>query len=124
MYQYYNPNPMELDLGDCSVRAISKALNVTWERAYMLLVKNGFTMADMPTSNIVIGATLRQYGFKGRLILDTCPDCYTVADFIRDNPKGTYVLFSKDHVATVIDGVLYDSYNSLRKTVEYVWYKD
>lgn len=31
---YYNPNPMSRIVGDCAVRAISKALDIDWELAY------------------------------------------------------------------------------------------
>jgi len=34
-YEYYNPNPMSRNVGDCSVRAISKALDTDWETAYI-----------------------------------------------------------------------------------------
>ena len=31
MYIEYNPNPVAVKVGDCSVRAIAKALNMGWE---------------------------------------------------------------------------------------------
>lgn len=31
MYQYWNPNPAAAKVGDCTVRAISKAMGQTWE---------------------------------------------------------------------------------------------
>ena len=42
MYQYYNPNPTGRTMvGDCSIRAIAKALGVDWEKAYAMVVENG-----------------------------------------------------------------------------------
>lgn len=123
MYVYYNPNPTGRNVGDCAVRAVAKALGVDWETAYLMIVKNGYEMGDMPSSNSVWGAVLRQNGFYRQSIPNTCPDCYTAEDFCRDNPKGVFVLGFGNHVATVIDGKLYDSWQSSNEIPQYVWYK-
>ena len=123
MYVYYNPNPVGRKVGDCSVRAISKALGIDWEKAYILISSNGFSMGDMPSSDSVTGSVLRQNGFYREVIPDTCPDCYTIEDFCNDNPKGTFVLYCGGHVATVVDGVLYDSWDSSKEIPQFVWYK-
>lgn len=122
---HYNPNPVRSDggVGDCAVRAISKALDLTWEQAYVRLSLNGYLMGDMPNSDIVWGSVLRAEGFVRETVPNTCPDCYTVAEFCRDNPEGVFVLKSDSHVATVIDGTLYDSWNSEMKIPVYYWTK-
>ncbi len=119
----YNPNPSGRRVGDCAVRAISKALGVDWETAYARIVSNGYYMNDMPSSDSVWGSVLRQEGFYRQAIPNTCPDCYTAEDFCRDHPKGIYVLGFGGHVATVVDGILYDSWNSLREIPVYMWYR-
>ena len=78
----------------------------------MLIAENGYYMGDMPSSDSVWGSVLRQHGFYRTAISNKCPDCYTVADFCEDNPKGIFVLGFGGHVATVIDGILYDSWDS------------
>ena len=123
MYVHFNNNPTGKNVGDCAVRAVSKALGVDWETAYLMIVKNGYEMGDMPSSNSVWGAVLRQNGFYRQSIPNTCPDCYTAEDFCRDNPRGVYVLGFGNHVATVIDGKLYDSWQSSNEIPQYVWYK-
>lgn len=124
MYIEYNPNPVSRKVGDCVVRALTKALNTTWEGAYLSLVLNGLQMGDMPSSDVVAGSVLRQNGFVRRAISDSCPDCYTAEDFCREFPTGTYVLFFGGHVATVRDGNLYDAWNSLSETPIYYWTKE
>lgn len=119
----WNPNPVGRRVGDCAVRAISKALGVDWETAYVMIASNGFSMGDMPSSDSVWGATLRQHGFYRMSIPDTCPDCYSVTDFCNDNPKGTFVLGFGGHVATVVDGDLYDSWDSSNEIPQFVWYR-
>lgn len=123
MWQEYNPNPVGRKVGDCAVRAVAKALGKTWEQAYKLVADAGYRMGDMPSSDSVWGAVLRRYGFYRRSIPNGCPDCYTAEDFCRDHPVGTYVLAFGGHVATVKDGILYDSWNSLDEIPAYVWYK-
>lgn len=123
MWVKYNPNPVGRQVGDCAVRAIAKALNMDWESAYALLSTNGFLMGDMPSSDSVWGATLRQYGFSRFGIPNSCPNCYTAADFCKDHPYGVYVLGFGGHVATVVDGTLYDSWNSSNEIPQFYWTK-
>lgn len=119
----FNNNPTGRTVGDCTVRAISVALGTDWETAYTMIAMNGYAMGDMPSSDSVWGSVLRQNGFYRKAIPNTCPDCYTVRDFCVDHPYGTYVLGFGGHVATVVDGNLYDSWNSLNEVPVYVWYR-
>lgn len=121
MYMEYNPNPTGRRVEDCSVRAITKALEWDWEKAYATICAYGFSMGDMPHSNSVWGAVLRENGFKRYAVPDTCPDCYTAEDFANDHPVGTYVLGFGRHVATMVDGTIYDSWNSLDEIPQYYW---
>lgn len=123
MWIRYNPNPTGRSVGDCAVRAVAKALNIDWESAYDLIATNGFAMGDMPSSDSVWGAVLRQNGFYRKAIPNTCPDCYTAEDFARDNPDGIFVLGFGGHVATIEDGVIYDSWDSSKCVPVYVWYR-
>lgn len=123
MWIKFNNNPAGRAVGDCAVRAVSKALDVDWERAYALIAANGFAMGDMPSSNSVWGAVLRQNGFYRKAIDSDCADCYTADDFCRDNPKGVFVLGFGNHVATVVDGDIYDSWDSSKEIPQYYWFK-
>ena len=120
---YYNPSPTARNVGDCSVRAVAKALNTDWETAYALTALNGYLMGDIPSSDSVWGAVLRQHGFYRDAIPNTCPECYTAEDFCRDHPYGTYVLAFGGHVATVQDGRLFDRWDSSREIPQFYWYK-
>lgn len=123
MWIEFNNNPTGRKVGDCSIRAVSKALNIDWETAYLKVCLAGYQMGDMPSSDSVWGAVLRQNGFYRKTIPNSCPDCYTANDFCEDNPKGVYVLGFGGHVATVIDGNLYDSWDSSKEIPIYVWYE-
>ena len=124
MWQEYNPNPTGKRVGDCVVRALSKALGLDWETAFVAAVVMAFQLADMPSSDSVWGAVLRSHGFSRQAIPNTCPDCYTAADFCRDHPSGTFVLGFGGHVATVQDGILFDSWDSSSGIPQFYWQKE
>lgn len=121
MWVRYNPNPHGRSVGDCSVRAVAKALGIDWSTAYMLTTRMGYSMSDMPSADAVWGAVLREHGFRREVIPNRCPDCYTATDFCREHPQGVYVLGFGGHVATVVDGDLYDSWDSGNEIPIYVW---
>ena len=124
MFYLYNPNPVGSDgVGDCAVRAVAKALGTTWEDAYAKLAVSGFLMGDMPNADRTIAAVLRSNGFKRGAIPNTCPDCYTIADFAADHPIGTFVVKSENHVTAVVDGAIYDAWDSSRRVPMYLWEK-
>lgn len=123
MWIKFNNNPAGRNVGDCSVRATSVALDTDWETAYRLLADAGFNMCDMPSSNGVWGAILRQNGFYRETIPTSCPECYSADDFVNDNPSGIYVLGFGNHVATAIDGIIYDSFDSSGEIPQYFWHK-
>lgn len=124
MFIEFNPNPTGRKVDDCSVRAISKALDTDWESAYSRLCLDGFSMGNMPSANEVIAAQLRKSGFYRKNIPNECPNCYTIGDFADDNPEGTFVLGTGYHVATIVNGDLYDTWDSSDLVPVYVWYKD
>lgn len=123
MWRKFNNNPTERTVGDCSVRAVSVALGIDWESAFDLITDAARAMGDMPSSDSVWGAVLRQNGFYRASIPNSCPDCYTAEDFAYDHPKGIYVLGFGGHVATIVNGILYDSWDSSQLIPQYVWYR-
>lgn len=123
MWKKYNPNPRGKAVGDCTVRAIAKATGSDWEGAYIGLMLQGFLMADMPSANAITTAYLKGKGFRRRTIPDTCPECYTVRDFCEDHPKGTFVIGTGSHLTTVVDGCLWDSWDSRNETPVYYFEK-
>lgn len=120
-WKMYNPNPAARNVGDCAVRAIAKALDVNWERAYAMIAMNGFLMGDVISSNGVWGSVLRQHGFTRHVVPNSCPDCYSIGEFADDHPEGVYVVGTGNHVVTVVDGVVYDSWDSRNEIPFYYW---
>ena len=123
MFKYYNPNPMNKRVGDCVIRAVSKALDWDWNDTYTALCLQGYVMSDLPSSNQIWGAFLRKQGFLRNVIPNECPDCYTVEDFCKDHPIGVYVLGTGSHAVAVVDGFYYDAWESGREQPIYYYEK-
>ena len=124
MYIEFNPNPCGRRVGDCAVRALAKALDITWESAFMKLALNGLQMCDMPSSDSVLGSVLRQNGFERKALSNSYPEDYTAEEFCKEYPIGTHVLFFGGHVACVDSGNLYDAWDSSQEFIQYFWSKE
>ena len=110
-----------MNVEDCAIRAVSVALNVTWDEAFDMVAQMAKAMGTMPHSNAAWGAVLRQNGFTRKIIPNTCPDCYTIMDFCQEHPEGIYVLGTGTHAVTAIDGNYIDSWDSGNEIPVYYW---
>lgn len=124
MFVELNANPYKKSVGDCVIRAISVAENKEWDDVFLDLMLKSFVMKDIPSSNSVWGSYLRDIGYSRYIIPNTCPDCYTISDFVRDNPVGTYILATGTHVVVAKDGCYMDSWDSGDETVVYYFEKE
>lgn len=123
MFVHYNPNPKGKRVGDCVIRAISKALDQTWEQTYLDLVLRGYIMGDMPSSNAVWDAYLRGKGFERDIVSADCPDCYTIKDFAEEHPEGVFVIGTGSHAVCVVDGDVFDAWDSKYEQPIYFYHK-
>lgn len=125
-YIYYNPNPELKHVGDCVIRAISKALSQDWESTYIDVCMKGLGIHDMPSSDNVWGSYLFDKGFRRSIIPNDCPQCYTIRDFSYDHPNGTYILATSDrnHIVCVKNGDVFDTYDSSDEVPIYFWRKE
>ncbi len=124
MFVRFNANPAQKVVGDCVIRAISRATGANWDFIYDELCIQGKKMADMPNSNAVWGTYLKEHGFQKVNIPNTCPLCYTVRDFVYDNQKGIFVLGTGSHAVAVVDGAYYDTFDSGDEVPLYVFRRE
>lgn len=123
MWIEYLNNPLGLRVGDCVIRAISKALDKSWEETYIDLCVQGFMMGDLPSSNAIWSTYLKHKGFK-RCTIQDCPDCYDVENFCEENKKGIFVLGTGSHAVTVIDGNYFDAWDCGKEIPLYYFSKE
>lgn len=124
-WKYYNPNPRGKRVGDCTTRALTKALTTDddWRKAFAAKVAEAALRCDETDADDVWGACLRRHGWKRHVIPEDL-DEYTVRDFCRDHPKGIYILCPHQHVVCVCDGDWYDTWDSGDRVVIYYWTKE
>ena len=123
-YIYMNMNPIKRNTNDCVVRALSLVMGKSWEDIYLELAYEGLSLYDMMEANSTWGNYLKKNGFIQSVLPNTCPLCYTLRDFCKDNPYGAYIVATGSHVIAVIDGDYYDITDSGNEIVTYFFYKE
>lgn len=123
----YNKNPMRTEKkkwnrADCVVRAVAYVFNISWLDAYNLLCNKGAEMYEVPNSQMVYEAVLKEHGY----VKVSCPAVkgkkrMTVEDFCKKKMYGRYFLSVANHVTAVEDGVCYDVWNPANKVVYSYW---
>lgn len=119
MFVQYNPNPRGINTGDCVIRAICKALDMPWEKVYVELTVKGLQEAMWGDTNAVWEKFLKERGFVQHVLPNTCPDCYTIADFANEHKVGTFIVATGTHVVAVKDGKYFDTWDSGYLTPSY-----
>lgn len=123
MWVYANPNPCRQEEPDCVVRAISIALDQSWNRTHWDLCVLSHIKCTMPSVNWLWGLYLARNGFEKFLLPEECPECMTVREFARQYQEGTYVIGTGSHAVCVIDGNWYDTWDSGGETPTYFYRK-
>ncbi len=135
-YIYFNPNPnaktfksgkpKSWHVQDDVVRAICKVLDKTWSEAYELLddiaKKNFTTINDKTVVNELLANKLGyEYITYGKPKQGQKRPI--IEDFIKENNKGSYVIYLRDYYVTVVDGVVYDIANLSNEAIYSYWKK-
>ena len=109
MFCFYNANPIGRRVNDCTVRAISLAINKTWDETYDILSGYAKEQAIMMDEVEYIDDFLKEHfeklcGCKGNVKL-------TVGQFIKNHPYGTFLITMRGHITCCKDGCIYDTFN-------------
>lgn len=122
-FEYYQPN--DHITGDCGIRAVSKALDCSWEDALTKLYASAMKIKEAPGSRENIENTLKDYGFKWVPITPKRGEKRpTVASFAKENGEKTYVLSLASHVVCAKNGKYYDIWDSGDKSMYGYWVKE
>lgn len=120
-FKFYNPNPNEKFTDDCVIRALSKFLDKSWDMVYIELFQFVYKEKDMMNKDSIWGMYLDELGYKRKAIPDTCPYCYTINDFCKDHPNGSFIVGTGTHVVAIVDGDYYDTGDTGNYTPIYYW---
>lgn len=114
----YNANPKDRDIGDCVIRALSKATGKSWDEVYDELYIIGKKKKRMMNDSKVYKEFLKNYNFtlsparrdeEGRMII--------VEEFANNVDADTmYIIHTRKHLTVVFNGDIYDTWDtSLQK---------
>ena len=115
MYKYMNMNPKDNHIEDCTVRAVSVAEGISWDEAYDKLSDSARDMGLMMNSVEAIERYLdKRY--------EVVPHYSTyVGDFIKEYPRGTYLVTMPGHITVIKNGVLYDTFDCRNRRMWNAW---
>ena len=113
----YQPNPKNYKTGDCTIRAYTKAENISWEDAYDIAAEVGMEVSALPDDNKVVDKVLTER-FSYKKIKLKKDERLTINEFAIANPCGTYVVHVRGHLVTIVDGLYYDSWDSGKKKID------
>lgn len=117
IFTYKNVNPKKRITGDCEIRAIAKATNMSWEAVVRGLAEIGIETGYCPFVKESYGLLLERCGFKKKpqpRHLDNTK--YTLREFVREHPRGRYVVNMPHHVTVVVNGKNYDIWDCTKST--------
>ena len=108
-FRYYNANPLNRKVNDCTVRAISLATNRSWDNTYDRLSEYAQTQGIMPSEVNYIDEFLEDN--YNKVYSNRYSQRITVKDFLSNNPYGTFLITMKGHITCAIDGCIYDTFD-------------
>ena len=123
LYVYYQPNVKDIKdtFGDCTVRALSKALNCTWLEAFDKMIP---FCREYQVSNIFDCNIANRKAILNELGFDYCGISVrngssrpTVAEFAKQHKHGTFILNVACHVVACVDGQYFDTWDSGHKSL-------
>ena len=138
-YEYYNPNPkqrytrdgkpMKWHKGDCHVRCVAKALDISWKDAIKLEYEKALERCDAVGSTNNIEEILLDNGFKKGVINQNWirhnhrrP---TFKEILNDTDLRDKIVVGRmaHHVATAVNQTVYDTWDCSNEVVWRFWYK-
>lgn len=128
LFAYYQPNNKDIkdNYGDCQIRALSKALNLSWLETFDLIIpicREVQATAIFDSDLKVINKSMEKLGFTYNTVSNK-KGCKrpTVASFTAEHKNGTYIVRVANHVVCVKDGQYFDTWDSGRCSL-YGYYK-
>ena len=127
-YVYYQPNKKDLkdEQGDCSIRAMTKALGITWVEAFDELVK--YARESQKLINSL--SNIQNYMKDNNIVYESiykpkAKKKTTVEMFAKSHKEGTYILYAKvgfgTHLVAVKNGQYFDTWDCGNKIVYGCW---
>lgn len=127
-FHYYNANPHNRKTGDCVVRALCTACEMSWEdcatELFQIGLKKGYTMLE----DKVIDTFLTNHNFiKCKEPRSANNTKYRVNEWLlfNSNELNTHIVANVGsyHIVAIIDGKVNDIWDSSKQTMHCYWVK-
>lgn len=119
-YVYYQPNKKDLKdkYGDCQIRALSKALGLSWLETYDLTDPicrelQSYTIFGCELNKVKEAMARLGFTYTG-VSNKRGTKRPTVESFARTHKEGTFIVTVAHHVVAVVDGKYFDTWDSGR----------
>lgn len=117
-FRYFQPNKKDIKdkTGDCQIRALCKALDLTWIEAFDLTIPlcrelQTYTIFDCNLDKTK--EAMARLGFEYSGVSNKRGTVRpTVDSFAQDHPDGIFIAKVAHHVVAVVDGCYYDTWDS------------
>ena len=115
MYEYYNANALGRMAEDCTVRSISSALGISWDKAYQLLSNEARLQAQMMDNAGFIVRFLDSHFERVPLLGKTVGETSKMYD-------GNVLLITmKNHITCSRYGKIVDTFDCRNRLVQEAW---
>lgn len=117
-FEYTNPHPNGKHIGDCVIRAISVATGKEWLKVYAELCELGREYLETPTG--VFKEYLDKIGTRLPSVIKN-KKRITPRQLAKLKDGNTYVVRVANHLVTVKDGKVRDTWDSGEKSSYIIW---
>lgn len=115
MYKYYNHNPLNRHIEDCTVRALGLLTGKSWEEMYDEL-------SDLASDNgLMFDSVIFIEDYLDKRYPRECHYSKTVGEFANEFPYGKYAVTMNGHITAIVDGKIHDTFNPEHRIMRCAW---
>lgn len=122
-FVYYQPNDKDIkdEYGDCTIRALSKALNCSWLEAFDKTIPfcRKYQLSNIFDGDLAVRIEiLKELGFEYVGVSNKKGTKRpTIAEFSRQHKDGIYLLVTAHHITAALGGKYFDTWDSGDKSM-------
>ena len=115
MYVYYNNNPHNRHIDDCTLRAISLLTNRNWHDVYEELS----SLAN--EESLMMDSVMFIENYLDERYPRECHYSKTIGEFSKEYPHGKYAVTTNGHITAIINGNIYDTFDPSDRIMRCAW---
>lgn len=123
-FTYHNVNPKDKVTGDCVVRALAYANDMTWDEVFFELCSIGINKKLMPNNEKVYEQFLKDKGWrKQKQPADYDGTKYRAFNFCNEfaRPENRYIISMRRHLTVIANRKVVDIWDCSKEVVGVYW---